>query len=159
MTEAVGIELEDDPESVVAGVARGELGFRSVERRGSLELLRVSLETAQRSVVRTLPGDSMGTVLDPSVVEADLVDGLHLIGRIPEPPTRIALAIEVGPTTLITEGTVADLERSSATMLKTGKGPLKIEPDETVEVEDLAAAAESIARDLVPVIMKAWEWH
>lgn len=159
VADDIALPLDEGRSAIYVRAELPRRDHRAVVRRGAFECLLVSTETGQRSVARELPGDSMGTVVDGGAVEADLVDGLLLVARTLAGPSTIALAAEIGPPELITDGTVATLDRSSATMLKTGRGPLLVEPDEAIEVSDLARAAPAIASDFAAVIVRAWELH
>lgn len=112
----------------------------------------------QVAVWKTLPRDSMGYVVDPTALKFDVAECLKLVASVLDAgPHTVALAAEIGPTTLITEGTVESLGRSRATMLKTGKGSLRVPPDEAIAVQDLGGAADDIANDYAPVLRRAWE--
>lgn len=124
--------------------------------RGQVKGVRIRYD-GQLATWKTLPKDSMGYVVDVAAVESDIADLIGLAAFVVGPgPRRLAVAGEVGPPTLITEGTLDSLGRDRATMLKTGKGPLQVPPDEAVTVQDLAAGAADIAADYAPVLHRAW---
>lgn len=140
VADDVRIMVPNDPDGLTILVEPPRRPYDAVSR-GDVIGLRLH-GSGQVTVWRTLPRDSMGAVLDAGALVTDVTECLQLVAAaMGASPARIALAAEVGPATLITEGTLSSLGRSSATMLKTGRGPLQIPPDESLTTDDLAGAA------------------
>ena len=125
------------------------------------QLTGIELDTTGAvTVSRSLPRDSMGAVVDADAVESDVAEALRIASYLlPPGPGGYALGFEIGPTASITAGTVADFGRNNATLPKTQRGPMQLDPDEAVQTTDLARDARAIATDLAPAIMRAWHLH
>jgi hypothetical protein len=98
----------------------------------------------------SLPGDSIGSVLDEHELVRQVADGLQLLASLAvlDLDRHVAVALGVADTMLLTQGSVHDFPRTGATMLRMSGGPLRVEPDESVPAAALGAGAGEVARPL-----------
>ncbi|MFJ5220566.1 5'-methylthioadenosine/S-adenosylhomocysteine nucleosidase [Streptomyces sp. NPDC088354] len=104
--------------------------------------------TGQRSAWQPLPHDSMGGVLDPDELPRQISGMLTLLAQFPVPdPGDIALGIGIDPATMVSEDKVSRMPRNSVQPWMKGDH-LRVHPDETVTMTDLAANRDDIAEEL-----------
>jgi hypothetical protein len=123
------------------------------------QLLGVRLGVdGQASAWATLPGDSMGPILDSTQLPEQIAGLLRLVGalRIVE-TSEIALAVGVDPVMMLSTGRVAQLPRQSAIMLSTSDSPVRVRSDERVSAAALNTGALEVARSLSRALHEAVE--
>ena len=121
------------------------------------QLLGARLDTnGQVSAWASLPGDGMGSILDPDALREQLAGLLRLIGflRVIE-TTQLAIAAGVDPTIMLSTGRVGQVPRQSASMLSTSDRPLRVPPDELVTLAALDAGALEVGRALSRALLEA----
>lgn len=143
--DALVIEL-DDPDH----------GARHGTHEGTLRGLRLAA-SGQVSLWWSLPGDSLGAIVDPDALTAVVAGGLRLIGAMRVlPETDCAIGIGLGGSlALVSEGKVTGLARSSAAMSMLSD-PVRVSPDETVSSAAFDQGADEVARSLVQSLMAAF---
>lgn len=106
--------------------------------------------SGQLSWWAALPGDSMGAVLDEQALAAQVTKGLRLLASLDlvQGP-RVAVAVGIDDTMLLTIGSVSQLPRSGATMLRSSGEPLRLYPDESLPTAALDAGAAEVVAPLV----------
>lgn len=119
--------------------------------------VRLGVE-GQVSAWATLPGDGMGSILDPIQLPEQIAQLLRLIGllRVVE-TSQVAIGVGVDPATMLSTGLVTQLPRQSATRLSMSGHPLRVAPDELVTVAALDAGALEVARSLSRELVVATE--
>jgi hypothetical protein len=110
----------------------------------------------QASAWTTLPGDSMGAVLDRTQLPDQIAELLRLVGvlRVVD-AGQIAVAVGVDPAMMLSAGRVAHLPRQSASKLSMSDRPLMIPPDEQVSSAALNVGALEVARSLSRALLEA----
>ncbi|MCA0144263.1 DUF4062 domain-containing protein [Blastococcus sp. LR1] len=125
-------------------------------RDGSLLGCRVAT-TGQTSVWGTLPGDGMGSILDPADLMERLARFLRTAGAaMPGDAQQLALAVGVDPLTSVTEGRVTGMSRSRASGFSLGRERLAVPPDEAVTRAALSNGARDAARTLTEALLTAY---
>jgi hypothetical protein len=121
------------------------------------QLLGVRLGVdGQASAWATLPGDSMGAILDATQLPEQIADLLRLVGLLRVVDTsEIAVAVGVDPAMMLSTGRVAQLPRQSASMLSTSDRPVRVPPDEHVSSAALNVGALEVARSLSRALFEA----
>lgn len=146
------VEVVNTANWVEARVQTARQDFRAVTQG---RVLAVRLAQAHVSVVRTLPRDSMGAVIDEDDIAEAVRTSLLLIGTVLDDavPT-LAVALEVPDTGVITSGTINDLgRRSSAGMLRFGSNqPTRLVPDEQITFSDLPGQVGEVAHVLARLL-------
>lgn len=124
-------------------------------RESRLLGVRVGVD-GQASAWATLPGDTMGSILDATDLSEQIAGMLRLIGslRIVE-SSQVALGVGVDPTMMLSTGRVAQLPRQSATMLSMSECPIRVPPDELVTIAALDVGATEVARALSRSLLEA----
>lgn len=119
--------------------------------------IRLGVE-GQVSAWATLPGDGMGSILNPIQLPEQIAQLLRLIGllRVVE-TSQVAIGVGVDPATMLSTGHVTQLPRQSATRLSMSGQPLRVAPDELVTVAALDAGALEVARSLSRELLAATE--
>lgn len=101
-------------------------------RDGTILGCRVAA-TGQTSVSSTLPGDAMGSILDPVDLTERLGRLLRTAGAVmPGDAPHLALAVGIDPMSMVSEGKVTGVSRRTMTMLGSGNERLVVLPDEAV---------------------------
>jgi nucleoside phosphorylase len=112
--------------------------------------------TGQRSAWLLLPGDGLGAVLDPADVRDRLATLLTVIEHIETPnPARVGLAVGVTTTTLLAEGLVSDLPRTTRRQ-KTSMSPVRVPPADRLPYSSITADRGAIAEELAARLMLAF---
>lgn len=110
----------------------------------------------QASVWETLPSDGMGSILDDADLPGQIIRMLRLLGAIRVfGSARLAIAVGVNPTMMLSFGRVAQLPRSSASMLSLSDRPIRVEADESVSPAALNVGAPEVARVLSRALLNA----
>ncbi len=121
-------------------------------RDGALLGYRVA-GTGQVSVWRTLPGDSMGGILDPADLTERLARHLRTAGAaMPGDADRLALAVGISPLN-VAEGRVTGHSRNRVTLASFGRERLAVPPDETVTRAALTNGSRDAARMLTDALL------
>lgn len=154
----LALAVVEDADNVLVTMVR-ERRYRDVDL-GTLIGVRVQT-SGQVSVMRTLPADSMGSVLDEDLLTKGVNDGLDLIQGLWEVDhADLAIGIELSDTTLVTDGVAADLgHRSQASMRGFGRNDLQLAPDEIVSSDDLFRDHRAVAANAVASLLRAWRVH
>src|SRR6266542_1586174 len=102
--------------AVVVSIASRPTGWNT-PREPQLLGVRLGVD-GQVSAWATLPGDSMGSILDPTQLPEQIAGLLRLIGLLRVVESRhVAIGVGVAPAMMLSMGRVAQLPRQSATML------------------------------------------
>lgn len=123
------------------------------------QLLGVRFDSGgQASAWATLPGDSMGSVLDPTALPDQVADLLRLIGmlRVIE-ASQIAIGIGVDSPIMVTVDSVGRLPRQSASGMSMSDRPVRIAPDELVTIAALDVGALEVARGLSRELLERFQ--
>jgi hypothetical protein len=124
-------------------------------RKGAIIGCRVAT-TGQTSAWSTLPGDMLGSILDPDDLTERLGRLLRTAGTVmPGDPQHLALAVGIDPLTGVSEGKVTGVPRSRMTMAGTGRDRLAVSPDEAVTRAAVGAGARDAARGLTDALLTA----
>lgn len=144
----------EDGALLVATPAGRPVGIGGASR-AVLSGVRVAPD-GQASVWGTLPGDTMGSVVDLDDVTQQLAGMLRLVGqlRVIASPD-LAVAVGVDDISMLTVGRVADLPRHSASFPSTSSAPVRVPPDELVTAAALDIAAAEAARPLANALTDA----
>jgi hypothetical protein len=144
--------------AVTVSIASPPTGW-NVPREPQLLGVRLGVD-GQVSVWATLPGDGMGSILDPTQLPEQIAGLLRLIGmlRVVE-SNQVAIGIGVDPAMMLSAGRVAQLPRQSASMLSTPDRPVRVAPDELVTLAALDAGALEVSRSLSRTLLDALEIH
>jgi hypothetical protein len=155
VADSAALSIGEAADSVVVSV-EAERRYEDVDY-GTLLGVRVA-KAGQVSVIRTLPTDRMGSVLDEALLADGLRDSLSLIAEVWDVNSAdLALAVELNAVTLVTDGTAEQLgQRSRATMTGAMRSDLHLEPDELIASGDLAHDRLEIAADVVASLLRAW---
>lgn len=116
--------------------------------------------SGQVSAWASLPRDGLGAVLDPAQLPLQIAGMLRLIGHtqaISSPHVAIAVGIE--PVSTLSIGTVSDMPRSSAQLLKMSDQPLRVEPDELATAAALDAGAAEAGAIVSRRVIEAFHHH
>ena len=133
--------------AVVVSMAVRSGGWNS-PREPQLLGVRLGVD-GQASAWATLPGDSMGAILDPAQLPEQIAELLRLVGLLRVVDTKeMAVAVGVDPVMMLSTGRVAQLPRHSASMLSTSDRPLRVPPDEYLSSAALNVGALEVARSL-----------
>lgn len=125
-------------------------------RDGTLLGCRVGA-TGQTSVWGTLPGDQMGSILDPSDLAERLARFLRTAGAaMPGGAPQLALAVGVGPLDGVTEGRVTGASRNRASGFSFGRDALVVPPDEAVTRAALSNGARDAAQGLTEALLTTY---
>ncbi|MCG2798013.1 MAG: DUF4062 domain-containing protein [Cellulomonas sp.] len=113
--------------------------------------------SAQTSVWGTLPGDGMGSILDPAEVTERLAGFLRIAGAaMPGDARQLALAVALSPLNSVTEGRVTGVPRSRAGGFSFGRERIAVPPDEVVSRAALSNGARDAARILTEALLTAY---
>jgi len=146
--EAVTVELP----------ARERTGFQQTYSAG-LCGIRVA-STGQCSVWWSLPGDSMGAILDEDDLVATTTKYLHLLGAMNLlTAERFAIAIGLGGSRTMAEGRVTGVARNRVSVGFGGEDPVRVEPDESVSAAAFDRGADQVTRDLITGLLEAFRSH
>lgn len=137
-----GLGVHDDPDGVTVLIQPPDepRGWRDPDP-GRPVGVRAHAQGAV-SAWHTLPTDNMGPALDPRTVP-DLIAGcLRLCGAAARPADQVALAVELGPNTLVSVIRGGEFgNRSSASLGMRRDATVIVRPDETVDSTALAGNA------------------
>jgi hypothetical protein len=140
--------------AVVVSMAVRSGGWNS-PREPQLLGVRLGVD-GQASAWATLPGDSMGAILDPAQLPEQIAELLRLVGLLRVVDTKeMAVAVGVDPVMMLSTGRVAQLPRHSASMLSTSDRPLRVPPDEYLSSAALNVGALEVARSLSRMLFEA----
>jgi Domain of unknown function (DUF4062) len=141
--------------AIMVDVPAERHGFREV-RLGQLRGVRVAAD-GQASLWWSLPGDGLGTLLDANQLPASVAAGLRLIGALRLlDGTRFAVAIGLTSMSMVSEGVVTGVARSSASLAHWDSGPLHVDPDESVSLAAFDRGADEVATALVTMLLAAF---
>lgn len=141
--------------AVVVSIAGRPTGWNT-PREPQLLGVRLGVD-GQVSAWAALPGDSMGSILDPAELPEQIAGLLRLIGLLRMAESRqVAIGIGVDPAIMLSTGRVAQLPRQSASMLSMSDRPLRIAPDELVTMAALDAGALEVGRLLSRALLEAF---
>ena len=113
--------------------------------------------SGQTSIWGTLPGDSMGSILDPADLTERLARFLRTAGAVmPGDARDLALAVGMGALTSVTEGRVTGVSRSRASGFSFGRERIAVPPDEAVSRAALSNGALDAARTLAEALVTAY---
>lgn len=154
---SAAVPANHDATAAWAQVTEVHTGRRYDEARdGALLGCRVAV-TGQTSVWGTLPGDSLGAILDPSDLTARLAGYLRTAGAVlPVDAPHVALAAGVAPLTTVTEGRVSGVPRTRASGFSLGRDHLTVPPDEAMSRAALSHGATDAARQLTEAVLAAY---
>ena len=126
-------------------------------RDGSLASVRVGA-AGQVSLRWSLPADGLGSILDQAALRSTVAEGLRLIGALRMVPVGdVAIGIGLGgSTSMVAEGRVTGVARTSASMLGFGSQTVRVEPDEAVSTAALDRGADEVARSVVQGLLEAF---
>jgi len=118
-------------------------------------------QSGQVSWWGTLPGDGIGSVLDPTDLTRQVTDALKLLGSLAlvDQQADVAVGLGIDDTTLLTFGSVRHFPRSGASMLHASGRPLRVEPDESVPGQALESGAAEVAAPLVRQLIDLTKRH
>lgn len=125
------------------------------------QLLGVRLGVdGQVSVWASLPGDGMGSILDPTELPDQIAKLLRLAGmlRVIE-SAQVAIGIGVDPTNGLSTARVTQLPRHSVTWLSMSDQPLRVPPDELVTVAALGVGSLEVGRLLSRALLETAGTH
>lgn len=125
----------------------------------SSQLLGVRFSSAaQLSMWSTLPGDSMGSILDADDLAATLTHQLRLAGTINIlPGNRFAVAAGLGGSlTRITQGKNTGVARHQASYRMGEDKPIRVLPDESVSSAAFDRGADEVGRHLAAALLDAF---
>lgn len=121
--------------------------------------LRIACD-GQVSAWASLPRDSLGAVIDPAQLPAQIAGMLRLIGHTQALSSLyVAIAVGVGPARMLSVGNVSDMPRNSAQFLLMSDKPLQAEPDELVTLAALDAGAPEAGSILSRRLIEAFRQH
>ena len=113
--------------------------------------------TGQTSAWSSLPGDTMGSILDPDDLTDRLGGLLRTAGAVmPGAAEHLALAVGVDPLSSVSEGKVTGVARNKVTLAGTGGGRLAVPPDEAVTRAALGHGSRDAARGLSEALLTAF---
>jgi hypothetical protein len=122
---------------------------------GSLASVRV-LSDGQIAVAFRLPHDSMGSILDPEDLTAQVVSGLRLAGQIdPTRAPRIAVGVGLSSRTMLSVAKAGQPSRNSASMSSVSE-PVHVEPDEAMSRAALDRGADEVAVGLARTLVRGF---
>jgi hypothetical protein len=101
-----------------------------------------------------LPRDSLGSVLDPDDIRARLQALLETLAAVEVPRSQhIAIGASIEPADMLTSESASDVgHRTQATMPLTGRGPLRLAPEDALTAEALSLSG-SIADEIAARIV------
>jgi len=126
-------------------------------REGGLTTVRVDA-AGQVALLWSLPADALGSILDQAVLKSTVSGGLRLIGSLRlVPDGDVAIGIGLGGTTsMVAEGRVTGVARTSASMSGFGSQPVRVEPDEAISSAALDRGADEVASSVVQALLDAF---
>lgn len=131
----------------------------SEPRDGALTGVRVDA-AGQVSLRWSLPTDGLGAILDRASLVSTVAAGLRLVGALGVPMAPegdIAIGIGIGGnTSMISEGRVTGVARTSASISMFGSRPIRVEPDEAVTSSALDRGAAEVADVVVRALLDAF---
>lgn len=151
------VEPHDDVDGVALIFARDPRVLDRV-RPGSARGVRVD-KTGQVTAWHTLPADTLGSVVEPASLTEAIATCLRLIGLARMPSTElVALAVELGPTTLSSRADPGTLGTRSQAAMRVGRDQhVRVPPDETVDTSALGPNADSAAQALAALILRVYD--
>lgn len=152
-----GLDVHDDPHGVTVLIQQPDQprAWRDPDQ-GRPVGVRAHAQGAV-SAWHTLPTDSMGPALDPQALPDLIAACLRLCGAAGPADVHVALAVELGPTTLVSVVRAGEFgHRSSATLGMGGDGPVIVRPDETADPTALSSNARAAAGALAATLMRAF---
>jgi len=111
----------------------------------------------QLSLWWTLPGDSMAAILDPDELVATTASHLRLAGALGVlDADRYAIAIGLSGGSMISEGKVTGVARSSVSYSVNSDKPVQVLPDETVSAAAFDRGADDVAYNLAEALVQGF---
>ena len=134
------LEVHDDPGGMTVAVQHPQVGAWRDLLPSQLLGVRVDA-SGQTSAWASLPGDTLGAIIDPDRIPELIADLLRIIGSTRTiPPGQVAIAIGIDHATMLSIGSIAHGPRSSASML-TNEERIRVPPDELVSAAALDVGA------------------
>lgn len=102
----------------------------------------------------------MGPALDPQTLPDLVAACLQLCGTAtPDSTQQLALAVELGPTALVSLVSPGEFGHRNSASLGTfsSSGPVVVRPDETVDASALADNARTAAEILATMLLRAFQ--
>jgi hypothetical protein len=143
-----GIALKEDLRESAATVTAPPTRPHSWSDTRPSEIIGIRIaKTGQLSAWATLPGDSMGSVLDPQKLPEQIAAMLRLVGALNIVKSqRVAIAIGVQPVGLLSVDTFDEHRgRNKSIGIKTSDQRLRVLPDESVSLAALSSGAAEVA--------------
>jgi hypothetical protein len=111
--------------------------------------------SGQASLFWSLPRDTMGSILDPVVLEPTITDGLRLLGSLELlHGSSCAVGIGLGGSlSMLTEDRVTGVARTRMSGMVFGSDPVRVGPDEVVSLGAFDRRAGEVARSLTHALM------
>jgi hypothetical protein len=161
---SAGLEVDDQSDVVTVRVTPERISARNAVMPGGLRGLRLDAAGAATAWAQ-LPRDNMGSVLDPDRLTTDLTECIRLAAAALmaveiDIEYQIAIAAEVTPITLLTDGTIDQLgNRSSATMPGAIRSqPVAMEPEESLPLKAYAGErVEEVAAAVSQLLQRSWD--
>lgn len=127
-------------------------------RPGSARGIRVD-KAGQVTAWHTLPADTFGSVVEAASLVEAIATCLRLIGLAGMPATElVALAVELGPTTLSSRADPGTLGNRSRATLRVGRDQhVRVPPDETVDTSALGDNTRDAAAVLADLVLRAYD--
>lgn len=157
MVDASHALRTDRPDGAVSVSIAAEPMDRTSRSAPHLAGLRVGVE-GQVSVWGSLPGDSMGAILDSTQLPEQVTDWLRVIGALRVIQTdQVAIGIGVDPSSMLSTGRVDQMPRQSATFRHLSDRPIRTPPDELVTAAALDTGAPEVGRLLSRALIDQFE--
>jgi hypothetical protein len=149
-----GVQPTVERDTVVVELPQPDPGTWDRPREGALRGVQVAA-SGQVSLWWSLPGDGLGSILDPDTLRLDVARGLRLIGALRLlVDSNCAIAIGLGGSlTSVSEGRVTGVARSSAGMSMRSTS-IRVAPDEAVSSAAFDLGADEVARFLVQSLLE-----
>jgi len=147
--ETASVDVVDPPQTGARGWNRAEPG-----RLQRVELSR----SGQVCVIRTVPRDTMGALVDERWLSEAVAEALLLVGQlgVAQELEEVALAAEVRPLDMLVEGDPAILgSRNSASMPTRGRQTVRVPARDMVSVAALTDGASEAGRELAVAVIGA----
>ena len=149
-----GVQPNRERDAVTVELPHADSRMWNQPREGTLCGVRVTA-SGQVSLWWSLPGDGLGSILDPDRLALDVARGLRLIGALRLlPDSDCAIAIGLGGSlSAVSEGKVTDVARTSAG-LSMRSTSVRVPPDEAVSQAGFDRGADEVAQSLVQSLLE-----
>lgn len=138
MTRGVTVDLQSNQVVVTSDDMRSEAGL-AFSRAG------------ERTAWFPLPSDSMGAIFDAADMIPRLSSVLQTLIQLPVPmPSTFGVGLALANISMLTKGDAGVLgKRSGATLPYAGRGPVTIDPEDTISASTIRKNADSVSEELV----------